>query len=82
MMQLGDDGTLNTVIVCSDCGEEFRFNFDSEADEGGYHDFVAWAKREAAEDHECPKAPTADRYEAIRDRRRFGDDTLVVKHGR
>lgn len=25
---LGDDGTLDTVIVCTKCGREFRFNFD------------------------------------------------------
>lgn len=58
-MLLGDDGTLDTVIYCADCGQEFRFNYEPEwQDEGKeepYLAFVEWAKREAAEDHagEC-----------------------------
>lgn len=63
-MRLGDDGTLDTVIVCSDCGEEFRFNFDHDLDENAtdeqyeaaYDEFVAQCKLDAADDHECPHA--------------------------
>ena len=25
---LGDDGTLDTVVICSECGREYRGNFD------------------------------------------------------
>ena len=28
MIRLTDDGTMDTVIECSDCGEEFRGNYD------------------------------------------------------
>lgn len=28
-IELTDDGTLDTVLRCSDCGEEFRFNYAS-----------------------------------------------------
>jgi len=58
-MLLGDDGTLDTVIVCSECGAEMRYNFDGSdchtAGDGAraYHEFVKWAKVDAAEDHEC-----------------------------
>lgn len=65
-MLLGDDGTLDTVIVCSECGAEMRFNFDGGDSDGCQHgcapeancsheydDFVEWAKEQAAEDHEC-----------------------------
>lgn len=27
--QLGDDGTMDTVIYCSECGQEQRYNYDS-----------------------------------------------------
>lgn len=27
-IELTDDGTLDTVLRCSECGEEFRFNYD------------------------------------------------------
>ena len=65
-MLLGDDGTLDTVIVCSECGAEMRFNFDGEhLDENAteqecsdaYDEFVAWAKEQATEDHECEVTP-------------------------
>lgn len=33
MAHLGDDGTMDTVIVCDDCGREHRFNFSNEGAE-------------------------------------------------
>jgi hypothetical protein len=30
MITLTDDGTMDTVLRCSECGEEFRFMFDGE----------------------------------------------------
>jgi len=61
---LGDDGTLDTVLVCSECGEEMRYNYDGGSDvtagdsARGYHEFVAWAKKDAASEHECEKEGT------------------------
>jgi hypothetical protein len=49
MAYLGDDGTLDTVIVCDTCGTEHRFTFDPVDDDersngpdpGAYDAFVA-----------------------------------------
>lgn len=27
-IRLGDDGTLDTVLVCRECGQETRYNYD------------------------------------------------------
>lgn len=32
MIELTDDGTMDTVVRCSECGEEMRYNY--EPDEG------------------------------------------------
>jgi len=48
-MDLGDDGTLDTVYVCSACGREYRFNFDGE---GSYAQFKTWARSEARDAHD------------------------------
>ena len=63
MIYLGDDGTMDTVLVCSECGEEMRYNYDPTAEcehgedckagEAHYDDFVAWAIEDATADHEC-----------------------------
>jgi hypothetical protein len=59
---LGDDGTLDTVIVCNGCGAELRFNYnydtcdtedDTRTDDQRYDDFVMWCIDDAAETHEC-----------------------------
>lgn len=49
---LTDDGTLDTVLRCADCGQELRYNFDGESGQT-YDDFVEWALTDADEDHEC-----------------------------
>lgn len=57
-MHLGDDGTLDTVVRCSECGAEYRFNYAS-AEQGdtnppngnAYDSFVMWAIEEATETH-------------------------------
>lgn len=33
MAYLGDDGTMDTVIVCDKCGKETRFNYDATFDD-------------------------------------------------
>jgi hypothetical protein len=60
MIQLTDDGTLDTVLRCSECGEEFRYNYEPDAfsDDGStlaaeasYSAFIEWAI--ATAEHEC-----------------------------
>lgn len=57
MITLIDDGTMDTVLRCSECGEEMRYNFqpDPDIDDDGdaYDDFVEWAIEDATADHEC-----------------------------
>lgn len=64
MITLTDDGTMDTVLRCSDCGEEFRYNYDggvehdgdnddTRTDEQMYDDFVEWAIEDADSDHDC-----------------------------
>ena len=51
---LSDDGTMDTVLCCTECGEEMRYNFDPQPDsEETYDDFVEWAIEDAESDHEC-----------------------------
>lgn len=69
---LADDGTLDTVIQCLDCGEQFRFNFSPEdcgpcndidaAECTHYDEFVADCISEIESEHECENI-TATRAE-------------------
>ena len=59
-IDLTDDGTLDTVLRCSDCGEEMRYNYQSEGFnelEATTHDpyeaFVEWAIADAELEHCC-----------------------------
>lgn len=64
-IRLGDDGTMDTVLVCEECGEEMRYNYDGgECDHHEdckseacardlYEAFVDWAIEDATEDHIC-----------------------------
>ena len=63
--RLGDDGTLDTVVVCEDCGQAERYNYQGEDESafegpGAYQDFIAWALRDAETEHDCtlPFKPT------------------------
>lgn len=54
--RVGDDGTLDTVIVCNRCGEEMRYNYDGDSELETYDDFVDfvdWALEDAADSHTC-----------------------------
>ena len=44
-----DDGTLDTVISVD--GHEYRYNWYPDDEETTYEDFVAWAMRDAVEQH-------------------------------
>lgn len=55
-----DDGTLDTVLRCTECDEEFRYNFDpilemEEEDnpDDAYDAFIDWAIKDATDEHEC-----------------------------
>jgi hypothetical protein len=63
---LVDDGTLDTVVRCTHCGEEIRSNFASSDYDGGeecelvdedtaYDNFVDECIDDAFNTHECPK---------------------------
>lgn len=51
---LTDDGTLDTVLRCTECGEELRYHCgpDEEATQT-YDEFVEWAIKDAESDHAC-----------------------------
>lgn len=64
--ELTDDGTMDTVVRCSECGEELRYNFDpalAETDDGevldeidpaiAYSRWVDSIIEDAESDHEC-----------------------------
>ena len=57
--RLGDDGTLDTVIYCAECGAETRFNYDPAIsaedanDVGDYDAFVGECLEEFESEHDC-----------------------------
>ena len=62
---LADDGTLDTVIECLECGEQFRFSFaswaeslddDDEDDQDDYDAFVEWCIEDVEAEHECDES--------------------------
>lgn len=60
---LSDDGTLDTVLRCMECGKEFRGTFDPPSysdDEGldrltgeAYEEYVQYFIADVEEEHEC-----------------------------
>ncbi len=62
-IELTDDGTMDTVLRCSECGEEFRFNYDPDTDDNDpdgrdvpasqYDAYVAECIAEIESEHEC-----------------------------
>jgi hypothetical protein len=80
-IQLSDDGTLDTVLCCADCGEEFRFNFDGMGPDGiiedeteaqaAYDAFVEGSIAEITDEHECG----AHEYEG-----RSGDVRILLNY--
>lgn len=63
--RLGDDGTMDTVLVCEYCGAETRYTYDPSGDEGADEELTeqealatydAWVQQlieEFDEEHEC-----------------------------
>ena len=52
MISLKDDGSLDTVFVCSECVGEIRYNFQY-SDFATYEEFLGWAKEDAKEWCDC-----------------------------
>lgn len=54
---LTNDGTMDTVLRCRDCGQELRYNYDrttGDAEQAEtYDEFVKWAIEDAGTAHEC-----------------------------
>lgn len=62
---LTDDGTLDTVLRCTECGEEFRFNYQSDdtAEDGeSYDEYVQDRIDEIEAEHECPSECCSHSY--------------------
>lgn len=66
MIELTDDGTLDTVVRCTDCQMEYRFAADlpelpSEAAiHSAYQEFVAECIAQVTEEHECEQEERCD----------------------
>lgn len=68
---LSDDGTMDTVLRCTECGEEFRFNFDgglewnghdeptNDNKDGLYDEWVDSCIAEVEAEHDCQHAEGA-----------------------
>ena len=56
---LGDDGTMDTVVYCTQCGQEFRGTWDDDGTDDsltGWHSLVVdWLIADVTAEHECPK---------------------------
>ena len=52
-----DDGTMDTVLVCDKCGQEYRFTYEPGPDNpGGSEDYKAFVNasiEEVEAEHEC-----------------------------
>lgn len=62
---LVDDGTLDTVVKCSLCGCEERFNFDGDADDDradgrAYDAFMEWCFEDMDSEHICEREDVAE----------------------
>ena len=49
---LGDDGTLDTMVYCSECGKEYRGTYQPDSADS-YTEFVEWLTDEFASEHIC-----------------------------
>ena len=50
---LTDDGTLDTVLRCTECGEEFRFNYANSDGEESRDTWIECLIDETADEHAC-----------------------------
>lgn len=62
-IRLGDDGTMDTVLICRQCGAESRYNYQGELENVSYDEpddapmtydtFIEWAMEDFDSEHEC-----------------------------
>ena len=51
---LGDDGSMDTFVYCSECGREYRGNWDPSGEEDDtYGAFIDWLIEEIEAEHVC-----------------------------
>lgn len=85
-IELTDDGTLDTVLRCSECGEEMRYTYMPDdvptgEEEDAYDAFIAWAIEDATADHECypgDREPQEGDIVTSDHRRFYSDGKLIV----
>ena len=93
-IELTDDGTLDTVLRCSECGEEFRFNYASQVEfnsdpeerddpdpEKDYELFIQGCIEDVENDHECPADPDAEPTEPQEDDLTTSDHETFYQSG-
>lgn len=74
-IELTDDGTMDTVLRCTECGGEMRYNYDNDIEtpveaepfgwQARYDAFVEWAIEDAENEHECPARLRCDACEML-----------------
>lgn len=64
-IELSDDGTMDTVLCCSECGEEFRGNYDSSPDMPDEEDSHTPACASRAPFGECTCGKAENSYDAF-----------------
>ncbi len=81
-IQLGDDGTLGTVVFCDVCGQEFRGNFEPDSIEASddeaaadYQAYVDDFVEEVSGEHVCDEQARAFQT-AIQRRNRAEDEWM------
>lgn len=87
-IKLTDDGTLDTVLRCDECGEEFRYNYDPASDgypaedaaKDAYDDFIDGCIEDATAEHVCDTDDDSPQDDDIttEDHRRFYQYGKVV----
>lgn len=73
--RLSDDGTMDTVIECAECGVEARFTFDgrqvwngtSDEPKDDYQAFIETCLDDFEDEHECTCSGNEDQDEFARD---------------
>lgn len=86
-IELTDDGTMDTVLRCSECGEEFRGNYDpfgfspdddemadSDEADNGYDEWIAEFIAETEADHVCQSDEPQEGDITTQDHRTFYQD--------
>src|SRR5690242_16284475 len=83
-IELTDDGTLDTVLRCTECGEEFRFSSETLADydpeEMTRDQFIEQCIEDVENEHVCPLDPDAEPSEPGEDDLTTEDDVTFYQY--